>query len=163
MMAIIYWVEDEIERLEGTKALLEGKGHEVRVINNASAALRSLGAMKDAPGPILFDLWIPPGDMPKALNFQQGPETGVAVLKEIRLQLGGNWPIWIVSGNLTRGLKERLMTELGISLDRIFSKPLNEKNASLVGGVLNDVKSLARGKSTGFGAPTAQETRAEIK
>jgi hypothetical protein len=54
------------------------------------------------------------------------------VLQSIRDHLGPNWPIWIVSGNLTRGLKEELMRDFDISLDHIFSKPLNDTNDSLV-------------------------------
>jgi CheY-like chemotaxis protein len=135
MMSLIYWVEDEIERLEGTKKLLERKGHDVRVIRSASDVLGSLTEIRTARAPIIFDLWIPPGDSPQTREFVPGPETGLSVLKELRANLGLNWPIWIVSGNLTRTLKERLMREFEIPLDRILSKPLNEKNEQLVDGI----------------------------
>ena len=38
--------------------------------------------------------------------------------------LGDDWPIFILSGNLDAALTERLRSEFGIPEARIFSKPL---------------------------------------
>jgi len=101
MMAIIFWFEDEIERLQGTKAMLEQNGeHEVRVIRTASEVLPSVGAIKENNAPVLFDLWIPQGQSwPLSTDSQStgehGPATGMRVLRELRARLGPDWPIWI--------------------------------------------------------------------
>jgi hypothetical protein len=151
-MAIIYWVEDEIDRLQGTLALLEQDGNnEVRVLRTASELGPSLESIKTHNAPILFDLWIPPGDVLLSADDSRGtqdrrggPETGMILLKEIRTRLGSDWPIWIISGNLTRGFIKRLVAEVGIPFERIYHKPLNDRNDSLVESVLSALKSSAR-------------------
>ena len=112
-MGCVYWIEDEFDLLHGARDALLGLGviDEIRVVNDATDALQKIGAIKAANATIIFDLRIPPGASPEAYQRGNGPETGLFVLERLRANLGPDWPIFIVSGNLTRGIRDRLIAK----------------------------------------------------
>ena len=105
---------------------------------------------------MILDLWIPPGDLhlPEMRDFVPGPKIGLHVLKKLLEKLGPAWPIFIVSGNLTRSVREKLVA-MNIPSVRVFSKPLNEKAELLVEGVQELLKTSGPSPAEAGTPPTA--------
>jgi len=133
-MSRIYWIEDEIDRLEGTRELLEDLvgAFEVWTLSNAKQAQQAVDLIKADGGPIILDLMIPTGDPALPAHRQRGPEVGLSLLRDLQSSLGADWPVFIVSGNISFDIKETLIERFGIPIGRIFTKPLNAKNELLV-------------------------------
>jgi CheY-like chemotaxis protein len=135
-MPRVYWIEDEIDLLSGAFSMLEdevGKGA-VEVFENVLAVEQSINRIKAQPGPVILDLWIPPGDLMSPPGLRRGPDVGLRLLETLQNQanLGREWAIFIVSGNISFDIKEKLLEKYGIPMERIISKPLNQKVDILV-------------------------------
>lgn len=128
-MARVFWIEDEADRLETVFEMLEdevGIGN-VQKFSTAAAARKSFARIKADAAPVLLDLYLPTGDPIPATERKRydGPKVGLLLLGELQEYLGSNWPIFIVSGNISINIMEDLIEKHGIPLERIFTKPLN--------------------------------------
>jgi FixJ family two-component response regulator len=135
-MRPVYWIEDELDLLGGTREELNDAGCTVREFRRASEFLSELRQLELDPGPIVLDLWLPAEEIDGVDEVLQGPRVGLWLLGELRQRLGADWTVFIVSGNLTVDVMEKLTSVYGVPRERIFSKPLNEQNADLVSRVL---------------------------
>jgi hypothetical protein len=120
----VYWIEDEFDRLQWTVNRFNRAGTEVIQLFSAAEVLRNLKRIKESPGPIILDLFLPRGVHPDVPMGLKGCEIGMWVLDELQRQLDERWPIFILSGNLEVDAIKRLHTEYRLRPERVFSKPL---------------------------------------
>jgi hypothetical protein len=131
-----YWIEDEIDRLEGAFSMLEdelGDGA-VEVLDNVVDVKQSINRIKAQPGPVILDLWIATGELISRPDQPKGPDIGLRLIESLQDQanLTSAWPIFIVSGNIGFAIKDQLIEKYRIPVERIFAKPLNQKAFTLV-------------------------------
>jgi hypothetical protein len=160
-MPSVFWIEDEAYLLGDTRTELEALKGVSRVAHfgDASGAWKSLGQIKADGGPIILDLWIPPGAAPLPpipdpfpARFE-GPGVGLHLLHLLRTGLGVDWPIFVVSGNLTLFVNEHLTDKLGIDRERIIRKPLNDKRQEgLLRAIQAELSRLAQPRPPGGAA-----------
>jgi hypothetical protein len=113
-MPSVFWIEDEAELLPDTFADLKDTEdvNEVEQMGDASSAWAALEHIKSDGGPIILDLWIPPGPSPlppishPLPSTLEGPGVGLHLLHLLLDVLGADWPIFVVSGNLTLDIKQ---------------------------------------------------------
>jgi hypothetical protein len=141
-MAHLYWVDDEIDRESGMLAYLEvALGQDqIVTLRTASEARKAIPDIQRDSAPVIVDLTLPPG--PEGLEL--APESGFALVTDLADRLGHSWPIFILSGNVTRGMKQQLIIK-GIILSHIFSKPLNQHVDIFLEAVLKACKDHGSG------------------
>jgi len=142
-MSIVYWIEDEIDRLEATRECLRSWVQQISVFATAEEVLANLDQVRNQQGPVILDLWLPRGNLFAAVGVRAGPGLGLWILAQLRERLGPTWPIFVLSGNVDLDTKRRLRDEFQVPLDNIFSKPLNQQNDTLVARVSLAAKEMS--------------------
>jgi len=134
MSSQVYWIEDELDLLQWILGRLAERAGSVKKYRLASEVLDELKGIKAKPGPIILDLWLPSEER-EGIRDHEGPQLGIWLLGQLRRELGPDWPIFILTGNLSVVLRERLR-ELGIPDDRVYAKPIIEEADQFVQAVV---------------------------
>lgn len=126
-MPVIYWIEDESNLLLSTIAALEARGCRVVQVSTAMEMPGMLNEARRIPGPIIVDLWLPNHEVDG--KVYKGSDVGIWILIEVRRQLGGEWPLVVLSGNISIDAQWTLEHECGIPPQRQFFKPLVDRDS----------------------------------
>ncbi len=154
-MPSVFWIEDEPELLDLVEEELQALEGVSRVehFRDASSAWKAADKIKADGGPVILDLWIPPGTSPLPPISDpfparyEGPGVGLHLLHLLRGVLGADWAVFIISGNLTMYIPEHIIDKLNIDKDRIIRKPIdNLRMKKLREGVRAEISRLAQSR-----------------
>ena len=130
-MSPLYWIEDEVELFKWVQKKLQQFGFSIEIIASRSDALNSTERIRKNPGPIILDLWLPEGGTDPVSASASSPEFGMQLLAELQESLGHEFPVVILSGNLSVDIIDHLQSRHKIPQERIFPKPLLENDRFL--------------------------------
>lgn len=142
-MCKIYWLEDEIYLLKRTRAKLIDLGHTVVELQTVSDVINRAAEIERDRGPIILDLYLPPGGSSEVPGQLVGSELGIWILGKLQQRLGTTTPFVILSGNISLSVAERLSNEFKIPDERVFPKPLIESDAfiELIDSLITEMES----------------------
>ena len=133
----VYWIEDELYLLQRTVNKFHRLGADVIELSNATEVLNNLERIKESPGPIILDLFLPRGSDPNVPTVKEKrSEVGMWVLSKLRHELDYRWPVFVLSGNLDVDIVVQLSSTYGLPSERIFFKPLLDSADQFVDEVL---------------------------
>lgn len=149
----IYWIEPEIylnPELERQIKHRFGKENLIELSEGAEQALARLEEDKNVitatKAPIIMELHTGPHGSPEPIqNLNESDKLGLVT--KIQEMFGKDHPIIIYSGNVTLGAKESLVDNHNIPLERIITKPLNEKLGRLLAELQDIINQTTKSSS----------------
>jgi len=140
-MGTVYWIEDKFDTLKCTLEMFAAADASVVKIPAEATAIRSVSRIKRDPGPIIVDLRIPLREEGDRTVIAPAPasahEVGLRLISLLLKQLGADWPIFVLSGNLSVMDTERLRSDFGFPESRIWPKPLTSNASEFLEAVLS--------------------------